>query len=87
MSLHSKVVTDSWKLSGSDISEVYVKGGSFDDTVMSMYVSCLIDDESCHGPNTVGYMIFLNPKIFISENFVCTFNLFLSSLIFFSMHL
>uniref|UniRef100_K3YZM7 Ubiquitin-like protease family profile domain-containing protein n=1 Tax=Setaria italica TaxID=4555 RepID=K3YZM7_SETIT len=37
---------------------------------MSMYVSCLIDDESYHGPDTVGYRIFLYPKISVSENFI-----------------
>lgn len=83
MSLHNKVVTDPWKLSGDDISKTFGTGGFCKDTVMSIYLSCLIHDESYHGPNTVGYKIFMYPKLSVSENFVCTYNVFLSSLFFF----
>ncbi|KAG2537613.1 hypothetical protein PVAP13_9NG306173 [Panicum virgatum] len=33
-----------------------------EDTVVSFYVRCLIADEVHHGPDTVGYRIFLDPK-------------------------
>jgi len=72
---------NSWKLSRSDFTKIFGTEGSDESVVMSMYVRCLIEDDSNYGPKTTGYRIFLYPKISVSENFV-SYNAFLYSLIF-----
>ncbi|KAG2564445.1 hypothetical protein PVAP13_7NG117585 [Panicum virgatum] len=56
-------LTDGWQLSGKDISKSFAAKTFCEDTVVTFYVRCLIDDEGHHGPDTVGYRIFLEPKI------------------------
>ena len=70
------ILTDGWQLSGKDISKSFAAKTFCEDTVVTFYVRCLIDDEGHHGPDTVGYRIFLDPKTTVSENFVCTYNVF-----------
>jgi hypothetical protein len=45
--------------------------------VVTFYVRCLIDDEGRHGPDNVGYRIFLKPKIVVSENCVHLYCVFI----------
>lgn len=80
---HTTSVIDAWHLSGSNISESFRAGTCCENTVVSFYTRCLIADETKHGSDSVGYRIFLDPKISVSEKFVCSYNVFLSSLIFF----
>jgi hypothetical protein len=84
MRLHKVTrVTDGWHLSGHDISKSFGAKSCCQDILVSFFIQCLLADEVSHGDDTVGYRIFLDPKISVSENFVCTYNVFLFSLIFF----
>jgi hypothetical protein len=70
-------LTDGWQLSGKDISNSFAAKTFCEDTVVTFYVWCLIDDEGHHGPDTMGYRIFLEPKIAVSENCVHLYCVFI----------
>ncbi|XP_021305422.1 uncharacterized protein LOC110431063 [Sorghum bicolor] len=64
MRLHKVTrVTDGWHLSGHDISKSFGAKSCCQDILVSFFIQCLLADEVSHGDDTVGYRIFLDPKI------------------------
>ena len=75
-------VVDIWQLSGADITKSFESKTLCEHTVVSFYMKCLMKDDNSLGPEYSGYRLFLDPKIYVSENFLCNIAL-IFSLIFF----
>lgn len=78
-------VEATWLLSGKDITQSFKMKSMCEDTVVSFFMNCLMKDDETLGPEYSGYRLFLDPKISVSENFLCNVA-FIFSLIF-SVHL